>query len=86
MYVLDIAFGALNKQGIDRIRDAVVPQQEETTTNETATNETTDNTTDGTLLQVNEDGTTEVLDNQGESTEATTDDSATESQDTTPTE
>ncbi len=63
-FVLDLAFELMNTQGINRIRDAVVPQTAtEETTNQNTTGEETNSEQNGSAtVQVNEDGSTEVVD------------------------
>ncbi len=70
VFVLDIAFETINKQGINRIRDAVVPQE---TTEQENTNTESGEGEDTTTLQVNEDGSTEVTGGDN-SVQVTTDD------------
>ena len=69
VFVLDMIFETINKQGVERIRDAVVGTENVVEENTTTDTNTTD--TNSTPVQVNEDGSTEVVDGN-ESSETTT--------------
>ena len=69
VFVLDMIFETINKQGIERIRDAVVGT--ENVVEQNATTDTNTTATNSTTVQVNEDGSTEVVDGN-ESSETTT--------------
>ena len=74
VFVLDMIFETINKQGIERIRDAVVGTEnvvEQNATTDTNTTDTNTTATNSTTVQVNEDGSTEVVDGN-ESSETTT--------------
>ena len=66
IYALDLLFSTVNKQGIDRIRDMVVTSESPEATNNT-TSENATSEENSTTIQVNDDGTTEVVDDNTDS-------------------
>ena len=69
VFILDFVFETINKQGIERIRDAVVVN--DNTTNNTANETNTTDDSNVTQVQVNDDGSTEVVEDSGNSSEPT---------------
>ena len=84
VFVLDLVFETLNKQGIERIRDAVVVNEDNTANNANAESSTTD---DANIVTVQEgqDGTDEAAESD-EATEDTTESASPENGEETVTE